>query len=50
MPDPTNLPEGCKFHPRCPWVTEECKKTCCEEVYLTENHYVKCIRTGEIKK
>ncbi len=24
MPDPTALPEGCKFHPRCP----ECKEIC----------------------
>ncbi len=50
MPDPTCLPEGCKFHPRCPWAVEECKKTNCREVYLTEHHYVKCIRSGEIKK
>jgi peptide/nickel transport system ATP-binding protein len=25
MPDPTNLPPGCKFHPRCPDVTDECR-------------------------
>jgi peptide/nickel transport system ATP-binding protein len=25
MPDPTNLPPGCKFHPRCPQVTYECR-------------------------
>lgn len=25
MPDPTNLPEGCKFGPRCPYCTEACK-------------------------
>ncbi len=24
-PDPTNLPEGCKFMPRCPHATEACK-------------------------
>ena len=24
--DPANLPEGCKFHPRCPYCTERCKK------------------------
>ena len=24
MPDPTNLPSGCCFHPRCPYATEEC--------------------------
>jgi peptide/nickel transport system ATP-binding protein len=25
MPDPSNLPPGCKFHPRCPGRTEECE-------------------------
>jgi len=25
MPDPTNLPTGCKFSPRCPYCTERCK-------------------------
>jgi peptide/nickel transport system ATP-binding protein len=24
MPDPSNLPPGCRFHPRCPSRTEEC--------------------------
>ena len=24
MPDPANLPEGCKFHPRCPYAVEAC--------------------------
>jgi peptide/nickel transport system ATP-binding protein len=24
MPDPTDLPEGCKFHPRCPHCFESC--------------------------
>lgn len=27
MPDPTNLPQGCKFHPRCPRCMEICKKS-----------------------
>lgn len=27
MPDPTNLPEGCKFSPRCPHCMEICKVT-----------------------
>lgn len=50
MPDPTNLPKGCKFHPRCPWATEKCADDDCQESYLTDTHYVKCIRMGEIKK
>lgn len=27
MPDPTNLPKGCPFSPRCKYCTEACKKT-----------------------
>jgi ABC-type dipeptide/oligopeptide/nickel transport system ATPase component len=23
-PDPTHLPEGCRFHPRCPWRFDPC--------------------------
>jgi peptide/nickel transport system ATP-binding protein len=24
VPDPSNLPTGCSFHPRCPFATDEC--------------------------
>ncbi len=41
MPDPTKLPEGCKFSPRCPHCTERCK---CEEPasYDFDGHKIKC--------
>lgn len=42
--DPTNLPTGCKFHPRCAYCTERCRR---EEpgVYEVEpGHLVKCFR------
>ena len=26
MPEPSDLPDGCKFHPRCPYATEECSR------------------------
>jgi peptide/nickel transport system ATP-binding protein len=26
MPDPSNLPPGCKFHPRCPDCMDECRE------------------------
>lgn len=51
MPDPTNLPEGCKFHPRCPKCFEQCKTVNPKSVEITEGHYVKCLlfkeRQGE---
>ncbi len=26
-PDPANIPPGCRFHPRCPMVTDACRST-----------------------
>lgn len=40
--DPTNLPEGCKFHPRCPHCTERCMKEVPPDVEVTPDHHVKC--------
>lgn len=42
-PDPTALPQGCKFNPRCPKATEKCR---CGNVELTEiapGHMCRCI-------
>lgn len=42
MPDPTNIPEGCAFHPRCPHITDACKSG---EIQLTEvapGHTCRC--------
>ena len=47
MPDPANLPAGCKFHPRCPYATERCQR---EEPLLREvapGHLCRCHRCGE---
>lgn len=41
-PDPTQLPEGCKFSPRCPRATEECKSWQAENFYIDDGHYVRC--------
>lgn len=27
VPDPVDLPEGCRFHPRCPYSSEECRES-----------------------
>ena len=46
VPDPSNLPSGCKFHPRCPIGSEDCKLEEPSLIELTKNHWVKCIRAG----
>lgn len=47
MPDPANLPCGCKFHTRCPYCTEECKVQNPEGVEVAKGHMVKCLRAKE---
>lgn len=43
-PDPTNIPSGCAFHPRCPYATEECSRREPEETKLSPTHSVKCFK------
>jgi len=42
MPDPTDLPPGCAFAPRCPYATEKCTKAVPEKRYFSDTHYVAC--------
>ncbi|MCJ7836091.1 ABC transporter ATP-binding protein [Cuneatibacter sp. NSJ-177] len=42
MPDPSNLPEGCKFCPRCPYAEEICQKKNPDFTETTPGHFVKC--------
>ncbi len=43
MADPTDLPQGCSFAPRCPHCTERCLKES-PKMYLRGNHGIKCHR------
>ena len=47
MPDPTNLPKGCAFAPRCEYVTERCKEVRPTLEPHSETHSVACIRYEE---
>ncbi len=49
MPDPTDLPEGCRFEPRCPYATMECRRNRQQEQKLSDSHYVKCCRSGQLR-
>ena len=41
MPDPTNLPAGCYFEPRCPHCMEMCKEQHPQN-YVSGRHSIKC--------
>jgi peptide/nickel transport system ATP-binding protein/oligopeptide transport system ATP-binding protein len=41
-PSPLHLPTGCRFHPRCPEVTDICRKTPPPHVEAGEGHWVDC--------
>ena len=47
MPDPANLPEGCKFHPRCPYAVEACAQQHPGMTELTPGHLCRCLRCGD---
>ncbi len=42
MPDPTDLPQGCSFAPRCRYVREGCKEHLPEPIWLTDSHMILC--------
>ena len=43
-PDPSNLPEGCAFSPRCPYATKECRQNKIKLTSLGGTHMCRCIR------
>ena len=42
MPDPTNLPVGCAFAPRCKYATEACKQAQPVTRQVSDTHIVAC--------
>ena len=47
MPDPTKLPEGCPFAPRCPYAVERCSKERPAPKMMSDTHVVECLRYEE---
>ena len=45
VPNPIDLPSGCRFHPRCPIATDECKKIDPPYVDVSGEHKVACLKT-----
>ena len=46
MPDPSNLPKGCSFAPRCSHCTEQCKKEK-PQVWEQDGHCIRCHLAGK---
>ncbi len=47
MPDPTNLPDGCAFAPRCPYKTGQCEKASIPLEEVQPGHWVRCLRAAK---
>ena len=47
-PSPLNPPAGCAFHPRCPFVQDQCKLAVPPLVRLADGREAACIRVEEI--
>jgi oligopeptide/dipeptide ABC transporter ATP-binding protein len=43
IPSPLNPPEGCTFHPRCPYCDPGCKTQVPQLREVAEGHYVSCL-------
>ena len=47
LPSPNKLPQGCKFHTRCPYVMEKCKTNIPELKEISSKHKVRCFLFSE---
>lgn len=43
-PDPRRLPQGCHFHSRCPWASQECQQTAIPMIEIGEDRMTRCIK------
>lgn len=49
-PDPTDLPSGCTFHPRCPYACEECSRQMPKHLEVEPGHTISCHRFDDTKE
>jgi peptide/nickel transport system ATP-binding protein len=50
LPNPANPPTGCRFHTRCPYVTDECRQVEPIDQVLDGGRQVACHRWQEINR
>ncbi len=49
MPEPSDLPKGCKFHTRCPFATSQCEEGEVPVVELGGTHCCQCHRIDAVR-
>jgi peptide/nickel transport system ATP-binding protein len=49
VPSPANPPSGCYFHPRCPYVVDQCRTDTPLLEEISPKHYVSCHRARELQ-
>jgi oligopeptide transport system ATP-binding protein len=47
-PSPFDVPAGCRFHPRCPFATDECRTTDPALATVAAGHDSACLRAAEL--
>ncbi len=47
IPNPINIPVGCRFHPRCPVAIDQCRKIDPQLLPEASIHQTACIRADE---
>ena len=47
-PNPAKLPQGCHFHPRCPYVMDICKNETIKLRKIDGNHYCRCVLVNDV--
>ncbi len=47
IPDPIDVPPGCRFHPRCSYASDFCRKEEPQMVEVGKEHYVSCHVRGK---
>ena len=49
-PDPTDLPKGCAFHPRCKYATDQCRQGAMEMFETPDRHQCRCCNIEAVRK
>ena len=50
VPHITQMPAGCRFHPRCPYACDLCRNSCPPITEASPGHRIRCFRASELEK